>query len=577
MIGYHAVPVIADAYLKGIQGYDAEKALQAMKHSATRDKLGLKSYKSLGYIPVEKESESVSKTLEYAYDDWTIAQMAKKMNKSEDYIAYIKRAQNYKNILDPKSQFMRGRFRNTWFAPFDPYEVNFNYTEANAWQYSNYVPQDISGYIKLLGGKLVLEKNLDTLFKAEAETSGRHQADITGLIGQYAHGNEPSHHMAYLYNFVGKPHKTQEKIQQILTQQYTNSPDGISGNEDCGQMSAWYIFSSLGFYPVTPGSNQYIIGKPLFNKASFNLENGKVFTVQAKNLSDKNMYIKEAFLNEKSLNRTYITHEEIVNGGTLVFEMIDTPSDWGTKEEEHPVTSINEHLIVPAPFIEKGEVAFKGSTEVVLANVEKDVLTYYSLNGSAYQEYKNPFTIEEKSTLQVYSQKGETKSSIITTDFYKIDPNIKIELKTKYANQYNAGGNNALIDGILGTEDFRTGTWQGYWNEDVEAIVDFGRRKQISSVEINFLRDQRSWIFLPTDVEIYYSNNGKSFRKIKEWKAAKPFQTDEVKINKVQVNQRLFARYIKIKAKKLGELPKWHLGYPHDGRSWIFVDEIMIK
>ena len=577
MIGYHAVPVIADAYLKGIQGYDAEKALQAMKHSATRDKLGLESYKSLGYIPVEKESESVSKTLEYAYDDWTIAQMAKKMNKSEDYKAYIKRAQNYKNILDPKSQFMRGRFRNTWFAPFDPYEVNFNYTEANAWQYSNYVPQDISGYIKLLGGKLVLEKNLDTLFKAEAETSGRHQADITGLIGQYAHGNEPSHHMAYLYNFVGKPHKTQEKIQQILTEQYTNSPDGISGNEDCGQMSAWYIFSSLGFYPVTPGSNQYIIGKPLFNKASFNLENGKVFTVQAKNLSDKNMYIKEAFLNEKSLNRTYITHEEIVNGGTLVFEMIDTPSDWGTKEEEHPVTSINEHLIVPAPFIEKGEVAFKGSTEVVLANVEKDVLTYYSLNGSAYQEYKNPFTIEEKSTLQVYSQKGETKSSIITTDFYKIDPNIKIELKTKYANQYNAGGNNALIDGILGTEDFRTGTWQGYWNEDVDAIVDFGRRKQISSVEINFLRDQRSWIFLPTEVEIYYSNDGKSFRKIKEWKAPKPFQTDEVKINKVQVNQRLFARYIKIKAKKLGQLPKWHLGYPHDGRSWIFVDEIMIK
>ncbi|TCP25674.1 putative alpha-1,2-mannosidase [Tenacibaculum skagerrakense] len=577
MIGYHAVPVIADAYLKGIQGYDAEKALQAMKHSATRDKLGLKSYKSLGYIPVEKESESVSKTLEYAYDDWTIAQMAKAINKPADYKTYIKRAQNYKNIFDPKSQFMRGRFRNTWFAPFDSYEVNFNYTEANAWQYSNYVPQDISGYIKLLGGKLVLEKNLDTLFKAEAETSGRHQADITGLIGQYAHGNEPSHHMAYLYNFVGKPHKTQEKIQQILTEQYTNSPDGISGNEDCGQMSAWYIFSSLGFYPVTPGSNQYIIGKPLFNKASFNLENGKVFTVQAKNLSDKNVYIKEAFLNGKSLNRTYITHEEIVNGGTIVFEMIDTPSDWGTKEEEHPVTSINEYLIVPAPFIEKGEVAFKGSTQVVLANVEKHVLTYYSLNGSAYQEYKNPFTIEEKSTLQVYSQRGEIKSSIITTDFYKIDPNIKIELKTKYANQYNAGGNNALIDGILGTEDFRTGTWQGYWNEDVEAIVDFGRRKQISSVEINFLRDQRSWIFLPTDVEIYYSNNGKSFRKIKEWKAPKPFQTDEVKINKVQVNQRLFARYIKIKAKKLGELPKWHLGYPHDGRSWIFVDEIMIK
>ncbi len=578
MIGYHAVPVIADAYLKGIQGYDAEKALQAMKHSATRDKLGLESYKSLGYIPVEKESESVSKTLEYAYDDWTIAQMAKTMNKSNDYKTYIERAQNYKNIFDPKSQFMRGRFRNTWFAPFDPYEVNFNYTEANAWQYSNYVPQDISGYMKLLGGKSVLEKNLDTLFKAEAETSGRHQVDITGLIGQYAHGNEPSHHMAYLYNFVGKPHKTQEKIQQILTEQYTNSPDGISGNEDCGQMSAWYIFSSLGFYPVTPGANQYIIGKPLFDKASINLENGKIFTIQANNLNDNNSYIKEASLNGESLNRTYLTHEEIVNGGTLSFEMTNnSPSDWGTKEEELPITSIYEHVIVPAPFIEKGDVAFKGNTEVVLSNAEKDVRTYYSLNGNAFQEYKSPFIIEEKSTLQVYSQKGEIKSSVITTDFYKIDPNIKIGLKTKYANQYNAGGDNALIDGILGTEDFRTGTWQGYWNEDVEAIVNLGKIKTVSNVQVNFLRDQRSWIFLPINVEIHHSVDGKRFRKIKDWKAPKPFNTDDVEISSVIASQKIQAKYIKIVAKKLGKLPEWHLGYPHDGRSWIFIDEIMIK
>jgi len=252
MIGYHAVPVIADAYLKGIRGYDSEKALQAMQHSASRDKLGLESYKNYGFIPVETESESVSKTLEYAYDDWTIAQMAKSMNKEGIYKEYIERAQNYKNSFDPSSQFMRGRFRNTWFAPFDPYEVNFNYTEANSWQYSYYVPQDITGFIDLLGGKDKLDANLDKLFTAEDNTSGRHQVDITGLIGQYAHGNEPSHHMAYLYNFVNKPHKTQEKVHQILTELYSNEPDGISGNEDCGQMSAWYIFSSLGFYPCYP-------------------------------------------------------------------------------------------------------------------------------------------------------------------------------------------------------------------------------------------------------------------------------------------------------------------------------------
>ncbi|HKK89343.1 MAG TPA: GH92 family glycosyl hydrolase, partial [Saprospiraceae bacterium] len=232
MIGYHAVPVIADAYLKNIRGYDPKLALEAMKHSATRDKLGLDAYKKYGFIPVEAESESVSKTLEYAYDDWTIAVMAKKMGLDEDYNSFIKRAQNYKNVFDPDTKFMRGRIENKWFAPFDPYEVNFNYTEANAWQYSYYVPQDISGYIQLLGGKSALESRLDALFTANKGTSGRDQADITGLIGQYAHGNEPSHHIAYLYNFVNKPYKTQERVHQVLTSLYSNEPDGICGNED---------------------------------------------------------------------------------------------------------------------------------------------------------------------------------------------------------------------------------------------------------------------------------------------------------------------------------------------------------
>ena len=353
MIGYHAVPVIADAYLKGINDYDVEKAFAAMKHSAMQDQLGLKSYKEFGYIPVEEESESVSKTLEYAYDDWTIAQMAKSLNKNEDYALFSERAQYYKNTYDPDSKFMRGRFRNTWFAPFDPYEVNFNYTEANAWQYSLYVPQDISGLINLMGGKDAFINQLDTLFTAKAETSGRDQADITGLIGQYAHGNEPSHHMAYLYNFVNKPFKTQEKVHQILTQLYHNAPDGISGNEDCGQMSAWYVLSSLGFYSVTPASNQYIIGKPLFDKATINLESGKRFTIVAKNNSEKNIYISSATLNNENLTRTYLTHEEINNGGTLVFTMTDTPTNWGTNEEDIPKTQIKDHLITPAPYIAK--------------------------------------------------------------------------------------------------------------------------------------------------------------------------------------------------------------------------------
>lgn len=579
MIGYHAVPVIADAYLKGIRNYDADKALEAMMHSATRDKLGLDSYRKFGFIPVEKESESVSKTLEYAYDDWTIAKMAKAMKKNEEYETYLKRAQNYKNVFDPETQFMRGRFRNSWFAPFDPYEVNFNYTEANSWQYSFYVPQDISGFIKLMGGKEQLENQLDKLFTADQETSGRNQADITGLIGQYAHGNEPSHHMAYLYNFVNKPHKTQEKVYQILTELYQNAPDGISGNEDCGQMSAWYIFSSLGFYPVTPGSNQYIIGTPLFNKATINLENDKQFTVEKIYQAEDNIYIKSATLNGEPYNYSYINHEDIINGGTLVIEMTNEPSNWGTQDEFIPKTEINEHLIVPVPFISKGDIAFKGETQVELKSVDETATIFYAFDDDNFVKYNQPFKVSEASTLKVYAQKNDKKSATVITDFYKIDPNIKIDIQTKYANQYNAGGDNALIDGILGTEDFRTGTWQGYWDEDVAAIINLGREKNDEGrVKINFLEDQRSWIFLPSTVECLISSDGKNYTSIGNFTIDNTEPNENLNIDSFSFTFPASSnvKYIKVIAKKLGELPKWHLGYP-EGRSWIFVDEIQIK
>ncbi|HLU51278.1 MAG TPA: GH92 family glycosyl hydrolase, partial [Flavobacteriaceae bacterium] len=531
MIGYHAVPVIADAYLKGIRGYDTEKALEAMKHSATRDKLGLKNYKEFGFIPVEEESESVSKTLEYAYDDWTIAQMAKAMNKTDDYKTYTERAQYYKNVFDPETQFMRGRFRNTWFAPFDPYEVNFNYTEANSWQYSFYVPQDISGFANLLGGKQGLETQLDKLFTAKTETSGRNQADITGLIGQYAHGNEPSHHMAYLYNFVNKPHKTQEKVHQILTELYTNAPDGISGNEDCGQMSAWYVFSSLGFYPVTPASNQYIIGTPLFDKATINLENGKQFTVVAENLSEENIYIESAILNGKPLLQSYISHETVMNGGELVFNMTNQPSAWATQDSNIPKTAIEDHLIVPVPFIAKGDVAFKNSTEVVLENVDKEAVIYFALNDSDFKIYSEPITLSEPMLLKIYSEKNGVKSATAATQFHKINPDISIKLETEYANQYNGGGNDALIDGIYGTQDFRTGTWQGYHNTDLIATVDLGKETRVESIGMNFLKDQKSWIFLPSEVIFLGSKDGKAFKKIASFdtESVTPSDNPEIK------------------------------------------------
>lgn len=578
MIGYHAVPVIADAYLKEIRGYDAEKALNAMKHSAQQDELGLKYYKANGFIPVEEESESVSKTLEYAFDDWTIAQMAQEMNEPEVYKTYIKRAQYYKNVFDPQTNFMRGRFRNTWSAPFDPYEVNFNYTEANAWQYSLYAPQDISGLMDLMGGKKALEKHLDDLFSAKNETSGRDQADITGLIGQYAHGNEPSHHMAYLYNFVNKPAKTQKMVNEILTNLYKNTPDGISGNEDCGQMSAWYVFGALGFYPVTPGSNQYIIGSPLVESAVINLGNGKKFEIKVENFSSENKYIQNATLNGKKLNRTFLNHSEIAEGGNLNFIMGNKSSNWGTEDGEQPETEIKENLIVAAPFIAKGETAFKNETEITLESASKESFIYFNLNGGPFKKYTEPFKISEEKILKTYAEKDVIKSAAITTKFHKIDPNLGIKLDTEYASQYNGGGNNVLIDGILGGRDFRTGAWQGYQNKDLVATVDLGISKTVKTVNVNFLQDQRSWIFYPTEVELYVSENGTDFELLSSEKIDAGKRAEETEIKNMTFNK-IFekARFVKIVAKNFGALPNWHLGKPYDGKAWLFVDEIEVK
>jgi len=282
MIGYHAVPVISDALMKGIDDFDTALALEAMIAASNADELGKPYYRTHNLLTTQEEPESVSKTLEYAYDDWTIARMAEKLGRPEISDVYYQRSQNYKNVFDPMTGFMRARANNRWFHPFDPAEVNFNYTEANAWQYSFYFPHDIDGWIDMIGGQEFAEKKLDDLFTVSSTTLGRHQVDITGLIGQYAHGNEPSHHIAYLYNFTGSPYKTQKYTRQIMDDLYFNAPDGLSGNEDCGQMSAWLVMSAMGFYPVTPGSNDYIIGSPWFDKVSINLENGNTIIISYK-------------------------------------------------------------------------------------------------------------------------------------------------------------------------------------------------------------------------------------------------------------------------------------------------------
>ena len=342
MIGYHAVPVIADAYMKGIRGFDAQKALKAMIASATYGPYGdLADYMKLGYVPIDKEPEAASKTEEYAYDDWSLAQMAKALGQTDVYRQFETRAGNWRNAWDPHTGFMRAKLSNGQFhEPFDPTAAGYgtDYTEGNAWQYSWYVPQDVAGLIAAMGGDAPFNAKLDALFDSKVDPSQfKDVEDITGLIGWYAHGNEPSHHIAYLYDYAGAAWKTQQRLKQIMDSQYAAGPNGLSGNDDLGQMSAWYLFTALGFYPVTPASLEYAIGRPFVPRASIHLSNGHIFTVSAAPLDDAHPYVGAVTLNGKPLQRVYLRHADIMAGGELHFTMQAQPNKtWGQPISARP-------------------------------------------------------------------------------------------------------------------------------------------------------------------------------------------------------------------------------------------------
>lgn len=341
MVGYHAVPVIVDAYFKGLLDADPERAYEAIKNSAMRDERGLDAIKARGYIPAERETESVAKAMEYAIDDWCIAQMAQSLGKHEDYEYFSKRGEAYREYFDPDTRFMRGKLTDgTWREPFDPVASAHrrdDYCEGNGWQYLWLAPQNPEGLIELLGGEGPFCEKLDQLFSIESIKTEGASADISGLIGQYAHGNEPGHHTTYLYAFAGQQWKTAKLVRQILTTLYSDQPDGLSGNEDCGQMSAWYVFSALGMYPVNPVAGVYVFGSPLVDEARISLPQGREFTIVAKNNSPVNPYIQSVELNGKPYRKSYIPHNDIVAGGTLTFVMGPEPNkDFGAAPEDRP-------------------------------------------------------------------------------------------------------------------------------------------------------------------------------------------------------------------------------------------------
>jgi len=580
MVGYHAVPVIFDAFKKGLGSFNPKKALEAMKKSAMQDKLGLKYYKEMGYVPADYESESVSKTLEYSYDDWCIAEMAKDPKVNNKVVAsdFIQRAKYYVNVFDPSTSLMRAKKNGQWVEPFDPFAVSGHYTEANAWQYSFFVPQDVNGLIDLMGGDDKFVAKLDELFTADPKLTGRQQNDISGLIGQYAHGNEPSHHMAYLFNYAGQPWKTQERVYQTLTTLYNDKPDGLPGNEDCGQMSAWYVLSALGFYPVCPGDNTYIIGTPLFSKATITAGK-KPFVITAVNLSDENKYIQSVKLNGKDYPYSYIKHNDLTSGGEMVIEMGAAPSKWGSDVKYRPVSRITEEFI-PVPYFKGGERAFPDSTTTSIASITgKDKILYTTNDSDPVKNgkvYSTPILIKESEIIKAVSENNGKYSKVVTSKYTKVSKNRKITLNTEYNHSYTGGGAWGLIDGIKGTENFHTDPWQGYEGVNLDAVIDLGEVQKVSLISASFLQNVGSWIFFPEEIEYYVSTDGKDYTKVYDIKntVSENNHQDGIKSFDKSLNNQS-VRYIRVIGKNMGICPPWHQGA--GGKSWIFADEITIE
>jgi predicted alpha-1,2-mannosidase len=594
MIGYHSASVIADAYAKGLYDYDAYMALEAMLHTSNEDEVGKKLYATQGFLGVSDEPESVSKTLEYAYDDFCIYQMLKQYSIDNDdpvfadkIDTYLKRSMSFVNVYDPSTGFMRGRRSGQWFAPFKPAEVNFNYTEANSWQYSLYAPHAVGVLRDLIGGHDAMEKWLDDLFTTQSDLSGRHQVDITGLIGQYAHGNEPSHHMAYLYNYTNAPHKTQVYLDQIMKEMYSNTPDGLSGNEDCGQMSSWYVLSAMGIYQIAPGRPVYEIGRPLLDEAMIQFESGKKLTIKALNNSSKAKYVQSVSLNGKILKRSFLTHSELIEGGKLVFTMSEKPNTLDTPYEHAPTLNKAPENFIPTPFIKAENRVFDNQMTVEMGVIDPDKnIIFYTTDGSDPLTSKNvsiyttPFEITESTTIKAYAADSIAHSTVINNELVRKNNNISIEIRSEYANQYAAYGDFTIIDGIKGSNEYRTGDWQGYWDQSFEAVVSFTQPVSHNKIGLGFLSDMKSWIFLPNEVELevtYVNSDGQE--------AVSAVKTLPVEIESdmyphrkdlwftVDSNKKI--KQIKVIATPTEVCPEWHLG--NGNPTWIFIDEIIFK
>ena len=568
MIGYHAVPVILDAMQAGLlSGWDTlatadgrsrlDALLDAMVQTSNRTE-GQRHYAQEGYLSSEWDNESVSKTLEYAYDDWCISQFANKVGETDPslrpkteaiYREYIRRSQSWKNLLDD-SGFMHARRNGGFVTPFDPTEVNNHYTEANCWQYSTYVPHDVYGWISALGGTEAAHQKLDSLFFGTTSLSGRDQSDITGLIGQYAHGNEPSHHAAYLFTYLGNHKKSDGLVHLIRNRLYASEPYGLCGNEDCGQMSAWYVLSSLGLYPVCPGSGEWVLTRPLFHHAYIHLVDGRTVEIHRKDWH----------------TGSFATHKNLSDSSCVRLPESDR--------------------ITPVPRFGTDCQRFSDSLQVSLSMplFAHDCTLYYTADGSEpdtnAMRFCHPFTIFGDATIKAVAWHPATGySKVVTARYVRFEKDKAVRYIKTPDPMYSDGGGDALVDRIEGRENFRLGGWQG-WRGDMDVVVDLFDVRPIKEVGVCCLQDMRAWVFFPSAIEIESSVDGTTFAPLAATDLSRQGEPQESRQD--ERSKQLFtvgcnakARYLHIVARNYGALPSWHVSAGE--QAWLFCSEITVN
>ncbi len=580
MIGYHSVSVLADAVAKGYKIDDPDRLLNAMDQTAKASLFGLDEYRKYGFLSIQDESESVSKTLEYAYDDACIAWTAEHFGDEDLANTYRYRSSAYRSVTELSSGLVRPRDNGDFLELTNPREVNSHFTEANAWQYSFSPVHDLDGWMRLLGdghvekGRQRLEANLDSLFVQPSETTGRDQADITGLIGQYAHGNEPSHHIAFLYNATHSPWKGQARVHEIIEKFYQNAPDGLSGNEDCGQMSAWYIMASMGIYPLVPGKPEYVLTAPIWDSVRVDFAHGHSLQIKKKG---RGPYIQSLQVDGEPFDQNWITHEQFHKGGEWIVECGPEPSGWGSKK---PYSTDMKSSVLPAPIINAPR-RFTDQTEIVFQPATHHNTTeILDGEGQEVDLEGDGVTITETAAFSArFVDHTSGEAGHISRTLVTKKPGLwEADLTEGEMNpQYTAGGVSALVDGIYGDLDWRKGDWIGVQGQDMTVELVHPTPTEITKVEVSLLKDIKSWIGLPQNVEL-------AIWEKEKWKVIetidlgeKPRSEESSSIEKI-----VFENFKKTKTAKLritmtnpGKLLDWHPGV--GGETFIFIDEISVN